>query len=85
MYISSIGMINNASFGAMQDNNALMNLTRSAGSQSGGDAKSMQQAEKKLVADQKQNELTYNAANLMEDSQKKVEKENIKRSFSAFA
>lgn len=85
MYVNSIGMINNSAFNMMQNSNSLMSLTRSAGANPNQDLNALNQSEKKLTASNLQNSLIYNASSLMEDSQKKLEKENIKRSFSTFA
>lgn len=85
MYVSQIGNMNNAAFGSMQNSNAMMNMTRSAGNNSFKDLNSIHQSEKKLQTDNLQNQFTYDATSAMEESQKKREKENIKRSFSTFA
>jgi len=84
MYVSSIGNINNAAFSTMQNNNAMMNLARGAGDGSFKDLSTTQQTEKTLQMDNLQNRLTYLASSTIEDSQRKKEKEDIKRSFSTF-
>jgi len=84
MNVTPIGMGSSAAFSIMQNNNALMNLTRNAGDGSSGDLSAVHQSEKSLLLNNVQNNLIYNAASLAEEAQKKQQDENIKRSFSAF-
>lgn len=75
--------MNNAAYSLMQNRNALMGLTRNAGSF--GNMNALRNAETRLQLDSLQNQWLYSAAELMEDSQRKLQKENIKRTFSTFA
>lgn len=83
MFVSNIPMINNASYGMQQDSNSMLGLIRNAGSSQ--DSKALLNSEKGLMADKIKNETTYKASELMEQSQKKVQDENIKRTFDTFA
>jgi len=85
MYVSSIGAINNSAFGIQQNNSSIMKLAQGAGSGSATDLAAVQRSEKTLQMENLQNKLTYLASSDMEESKKKLEKENIKRSFSTFA
>jgi hypothetical protein len=85
MYVSQIGNINNAAFGQMQNRNAMTNMARGAGNGSFKDLNSIHQSEKGLQVDNLQNQFAYSATTAMEESEKKREKENIKRTFSTFA
>lgn len=85
MYISSIPAINNSSFGVMQSRNAMTNLAKGTGESSFGDFKALQEAEKRFQMDNLQNQLVYKTSTTEEEAKKKLEKENIKRSFSTFA
>lgn len=83
MFVSQVGMMNNAAFGTMQNCNTMMSMARNAGS-----SKNLQALSKKetgLQIQNLQNQLVYSASEAMEDSQEKIKKENIKRSFSMFA
>ena len=83
MYVSQVGMMNNAAFNTMQNCDTMMGMTRNAGS-----ATNMQALSKKetnLQVQNLQNQLTYQACDAMEDSQQKMKKDNIKRSFTMFA
>lgn len=68
----------NSGFALQQNNQKLMNGLAKPGSVSFG-------AEKKLMLNNINNQLLYKASFLIEESQKKQEEENIKRSFSTFA
>lgn len=85
MFISSIGNINNAAFATMQNNQARTNLATGAGDGSFKDMGSVHQADKKFQMDNLNNNLVYDATSLMEEAQRKQQKEDIKRSFSTFA
>ena len=83
MFVSNVGMTNNASYGMQQDSNSMLGLIRNAGSDQ--DSKALLGFEKNLASDKIKNETTYKASELMEQSQKKVQDENIKRTFDTFA
>ena len=86
MSINAIGMSNNAAFSTMKNNNAMMNLMNGVGEGSSTqDLKAAQQSEKSLLLNNVQNNLIYNASLTMEETEKKLQDENIKRTFSAFA
>lgn len=83
MYVSYVGMNNNAAFSMMQNANAMMGMARNAsGAQ---DTRAMAQKEKGLQMNNLNNQVTYQATDLMEESQKKMRDANIKRTFSIFA
>lgn len=83
MLVSNVGFASNAQFGAQQNSEAMLGLVRNAGLNS--DSKALLGFEKKLSTDKIKNETSAKAYELMEQSQKKVQDENIKRSFSTFA
>ncbi len=75
----------NSAYSAMSASNAMMRLTASAGSFTGMDSRSLLASEQRLSRDVLTNSFTYKAAMAQEEALKKLEKENIKRSFSTFA
>ncbi|MPN64401.1 hypothetical protein SDC9_212173 [bioreactor metagenome] len=83
MFINPIGRISDSAFSVQQNNNAIMSMTRNAGDFD--DLSSVQKAEKQLKFDTLNKKLMYDASSLMQESQKKVQDEDIKRSFSTFA
>lgn len=83
MNVSYIGMNSNAAYGMMQNSNAMLSMAR--GAYGSDDTRSMAQKEKGLQTDNLNNQVTYSATELMEESQKKVQNENFKRAFSCFA
>lgn len=83
MFVSNVGMINNASFGAQQDSSAMMSLTRNAGSDK--DSQALLGFEKNLSSDKINDEIKAKALEEAENSQKKAQEEDNKRSFSTFA
>lgn len=76
-------MIDDSSFAIGQDSDAMLGMIRTASPDS--DTKLLQDSEKQLNIDKLNNELVYNASLVMEESQKKVSKEHIKRTFSMFS
>ncbi len=72
---------NNAAFRLMSASNSLMNLA----SFKGGNLAAIRNAENKLTLNMLHDNLLYKAGLLMQESQDKIAKENIKRSFSIFA
>ena len=80
--ISYIGMIDDASFGIMNNCESMMSMMRSGSS---GNIAAMNQAEKSLQMDNLNKQTQYLAYGEMEKSQKKLQEEDIKRSFSTFA
>jgi len=87
MIISSMPRLTalNSAYSGMSASNALMRLTASAGSFTGGSTRALLASEQQLSNDMLTNSFTYRAAMAQEDAMKKLEKENIKRSFSTFA
>ena len=85
MFVSQIGNINNAAFGAMQNQNGMTSLARGVGNAKPAQMNAIQQKEKGLQTNTLQNLFMYSALSAMEDSQRRQEKENIKRTFSTFA
>lgn len=83
MFVSNVGLISNATFGVQQNSNTMLGQIRSAGSSS--DPSALSNSETKLTASNLNNETAVNAWEMMDKSQKKVQDENIKRSFSTFA
>ena len=81
MFPSYIGMINNASFGIMNNCESMTSMMRNGSMGSS----SILKAEKGLQMDNLNKSLEYSAYGLMEDSAKKLRNDNIKRSFSTFA
>lgn len=80
MFTNAIGMMSDSAFGVQRNLNALTGL---AGS--GDDSRATLDKEKALTSDNLKKQFVYNASDLMADSQDKINKENIKRSFSIFA
>ena len=70
---------NNAAFNWMNASNSLMNLSFR------GNSSSLLSSEKGLNASMLNDSFIYKAALLQEESMKKVQNENIKRTFSIFA
>ena len=85
MFVSQVGNINNAAFGAMQSQNGITSLARGAGNAKPAEMSSIHQKEKGLQTNTLQNLFMYSAISAMEDCHKRQEKENIKRTFSTFA
>ena len=71
---------NNAAFNWMSSANALMGL-----SFRGGNAASLLAQENLLTTGMMQDQWLYEEGNLMQQSQDKITKDNIKRTFSVFA
>lgn len=82
MFISPISRLsaNNAAFNWMNSANSLMGLISF-----GGSPRSLLAAEQQLTMGMLTDSFKYRAYNAMADSQEKLEKENIKRTFSTFA
>lgn len=83
MFVSNVGVISNANFSVQQNAGAKLGLAR--GADSGSDTKALLGFEKNLDGDSLNDQLTAKAAETMEESQKKAQDGNIKRSFSALA
>lgn len=83
MFASNINMINNSAFASQQNSFAMISAIRSVGPDSNTNL--LQESEKQLNVNKLNNDLTYNAVLLMEKSQKKVNQDNIKRTFEMFA
>lgn len=81
MMIQTINRLNamNAAYNWMSSADALRSLAFT-----GGDSRSLLSREKVLNAQMLNDSLMYKASLLMEESQDKVNKENIKRTFSMF-
>ena len=84
MNVNPTGMCSSAAFSIMQNNNALMKFARGAGDGSSNNLGAMHRSEKSLLLNNVQNNLIYNASGLMEEAQKKLRDENIKRTFDTF-
>lgn len=82
--LDSIAKMNNAAFGWMSASNALLNLASSPGLQYMNLA-AVNQAEQNLTLSMLQNSLIYKISEQQEKSYKKLQDENIKRTFSTFA
>lgn len=82
MFVSPISRLNasNAAFGWMSAADSLMGLMSF-----GGSPASLLSAEKSLTTSMLNDSFKYQAYTALADSQEKLEKENIKRSFSTFA
>lgn len=80
MNIPKIGMMSDSAFGVQRN---LSSLTAMAGS--GDDSSATVAKEKSLTSDNLQKQLTYKAADLMEDTGKKTQKKNFERAFDVFA
>jgi hypothetical protein len=76
-------MISNAMFAVQQDAGAKLGLARGASPDSNSQA--LLKFDKSFDADSLNNQTTAKAAEMMEQSQKKAQDEDIKRSFSTFA
>lgn len=83
MSISCIGMNSDAAYGMMRNSEAMLSMSR--GASGSEDTRALSQKEKGLQIDNLNNQVTYSATELMEESQKKAQKENFKRAFSYFA
>lgn len=82
MFINPVAMIHDSAYSVMQSSAAISNSAVNSGGTSPGN---LAQGEKALQFDSLNNQLNYKAGNAMYDSQKNLEKDNIKRSFSTFA
>lgn len=72
---------NNAAYNWMSSANSLRNLA----SFGGGNSDALLAAEKRLTSNMLNDSVKYRAGLLMQESQDKIAKENIKRTFSIFA
>lgn len=83
MMTNPIGRLsaNNAAYNLMNASNSLIRLC----SFTGGNPTSLLSAEKNLTTNMLNDSLIYKAGLLMDESQDKLAKENIKRTFSIFA
>lgn len=86
MMTNPIGRLsaNNAAYNWMGAANSLTNLCSFSGSSTCNPA-SLLSSEKNLAAQMLNDSFQYQAYSAMADSQEKLQKENIKRSFSTFA
>lgn len=82
--LDAISRMNNAAFGYMSAANSLQNLISFNGLQNQS-LESLNAADKSLTLSMLQNSLIYKISALREKSCKKLQDENIKRSFSTFA
>lgn len=82
MFINPVAMIHDSAYSVMGNSAAIADSAVNSG---GSNPTGLAQGEKALQFDSLNNQLQYKAGNEMYDSQKSVEKENIKRSFSTFA
>ena len=81
--MGNIGMMNDSAFRVQNSNSALMGLTSFAGRAT--DLNALHQTEKYLLIDRLNSEMMYKMSEAQLASLKKLEKENIKRTFSTFA
>lgn len=82
--LDAIGRMNNAAYGWMSAADSMLNLCSFTGL-SNMNLDSVRQAEQNLTMSMLQNNLIYKLSSLQEESLKKLEDENIKRTFSTFA
>jgi len=81
--MNSINTMNNSASRMMNSSNALLNLTSFTGNSNNLGA--VNQTEKLLLSDKFNSELMYKMSYAQLKELKKLEKEDIKRSFSTFA
>ena len=81
--MNNLAAMNNAAYRMMSTGNSLMGLTSFAGNF--GDLGALNRKEQMLMADRLNSEFLYKANQVQYDSLEKLEKENIKRTFSTFA
>ncbi len=81
MNFNYTAMMNNAGFNIMQNSQALFNMTKSNGVNPN---RSIFKKETSLQISNLQNQTIFKAAQLMEESQKKINHDKIKRSYSIF-
>lgn len=82
--LDSISRMNNAAFNWMSASNSLLNLTSFSGL-GNMDLSTVHNAEQNLTMNMLQNSLIYKLNAINEKRLKKLEDENIKRTFSTFA
>lgn len=75
-------MMNNASFNIMQNNNSMLNMIGSA--KPNMNTSIFNKKETALEISNLKNQTIFKVAQLMEESQKKIQMEKIKRTFSIF-
>lgn len=80
--IGAISTMHNSAFNWMNSANALISMTGNAANQSPA---VLHAAEKKLLLSMHNDSLMYRIAELQDETYRKLEKDNIKRSFSTFA
>lgn len=80
MYTASIEMMSDSSFNIQRN---LDSMSKSA--PSGDNPESTLEKEQGMVSDNLQNKLVYTASDYMADTEQRVRKENIKRSFDVFS
>ena len=81
--MGNIGMMNDSAFRVQASNSALMGLTSFAGRAT--DLNALHRTEKYLLIDRLNSEMMYKMSEAQLASLKKLEKENIQRTFSTFA
>lgn len=82
--IGGLTIANSAAFNIMKDQQSMLGLLSFAGS-SNANLASLNKQETMLQQRMLQNSLLYKIGLLQEESMKKLQNENIKRSFSTFA
>lgn len=87
MMTGSVSRINasNAAFGWMQAANARLGMLSCCGGQGQPSFAGLYNSDKNLELDMLNDSFNYQAYNAMADTQDKIAKDNIKRSFSIFA
>lgn len=83
--LSAINSMNNAAYGMMQSADALMKLVTFAGTNPNVDLGKLNSVEKNLMMKMLNDSFIYKISREQEKQLEKLEKENIKRSFSTFA
>lgn len=83
MLVNNVGLISDATFGVQQDAGATISLAGSADPSS--NPRALLRSEQRLSTDSLNNQMTAKAAETMDESQRKAQKESIEQSFSAFA
>lgn len=83
--LSAINSMNNAAYGMMQTSNALMQMVSFAGTNPNVDLGKLHSAENALMMKMLNDSFIYKISQAQEKQLKKLEQDNIKRSFSVFA
>lgn len=86
MFTNAVGMMSDSAFGVQKNLSSISSLASSASSSaSESEMSTMLKKEQALTSENLKNQFVYNASDMMADSQDKINKENIKRTFSLLA